>query len=79
MRHFKKNGLVILLEKDIGEPEEHFIERGLFVVSQKPKNIDEYNKVVRFSRIFRNVKYNNCEYCKKIMIELEEMMGMMYE
>jgi hypothetical protein len=76
---FKKNGYAIILDRDFGEPIEKFNERGNFVVSQKPKTEEEYEQVVKMSRIFRNVKWDHVEYNPKLMKILEDMMKNTYE
>ena len=66
MQSFEKDGYVILLEKDVEEPIEHHIERGYFVVSQKPKTKEEYDNAVLYSRIYINKSHKQCKYSEKI-------------
>jgi len=66
MSHFIKQGYIIELQKDIHEPIEHYQTRGLFVVSQKPKNINELKIDETYSRIYINKKYLKCEYSDDI-------------
>lgn len=75
MAVFKKGGYLIILERDISEPEELFLERGYFVAAQEPKNKQEYNKFVVYSRIFINNKYKKNIYNQEIMVELANMMA----
>lgn len=64
---FKKNGFICLVQRDPCEPYEQFIERGYFVVSQKPLTLENYNEAVKYSRVYINIKYNKCQYNKKMM------------
>ena len=73
MPTFEKDGYVILLKKDIGEPLEHLIERGYFVVSQKPKTKKEYEFAILYSRIYINKKYKKCEYNETVEKTIAEM------
>jgi hypothetical protein len=78
-RYFKKNGFIVKLTRDQGEPDEHFVERGEFVVSQKPGRSDEYQNAVRLSRIYRNNKHDKAVYSPNIMGQLEMMSTKMFE
>ncbi len=62
MQTFEKDGYVILLKKEKGEPFEHLIERGYFVASQKPKTRKEYEFATLYYRIYINKKYKECKY-----------------
>ena len=74
MSLFEKEGYVCYVEKDENEHNEHFYERGNFIVCQKPKTKDEMDKVVTYSRVFMNNKYLQCMYNEKIMYILSNMM-----
>ena len=63
-----------IVEKDENEPQEHFIERGNFIASQKPQNVQEYTKSVTYSYIYINNKYLKCQYNPSVMQELNQMM-----
>ena len=78
-RIFKKNGFTIKLSRDPGEPDEHFVDRGEFVVSQKPTSEDDYEDAVRLSRLYRNNKYDNAAYSSSIMKQLEVMIKNTFE
>jgi hypothetical protein len=78
-RYFKKNGAVVYVAQDEGEPEEQFSERGEFVVSQAPSNDNDYETAIRLSRIYRNHKYNRSEYSSTIMKQMELMRDRMFE
>jgi len=78
-RYFKKNGFVIKLIRDQGEADEHFVDRGEFVVSQQPKTIEEYELAERISRIYRNYKYDKAIYSKILMEQMELMASKMLE
>lgn len=76
---FKKNGYVCNVERDKNELDEHLNTRGLFIVSQKPKTLQEYNTLVLYSRCYINFKYNGCEYAHQLMEILKQMENNMYE
>jgi hypothetical protein len=73
MALFRKNKFICIVERDANEPQEHFIERGNFIVGQKPKNDAEYNKAITYSYVFINNKYLKCEYGADVMHELRLM------
>lgn len=68
---FKKDGVIIKLEKDSYESEECFAARGWFVVNQKPKTREEYNEAVKLSRIYVGVKFFNRVYSNSLMKKVE--------
>jgi len=76
---FAKKGFICILEKDIHEPIELFIERGNFIVSQQPKSKVEYDYYEIYSKIMINIKYNKCEYNDEIMNELCVMNKKIYD
>jgi hypothetical protein len=78
-RIFKKNGYTIKLDRDYGELDEQFTERGIFVISQFPKTTDDYDEAIKMSRIFRNNKYNHASYSTYLMKKLDEMKDNMFE
>lgn len=69
---FKKGGFVCQVEQDMGEAYEHYLERGYFVVSQRPQNDKEYGDAIKYSRIYMNVKIDRCKYNNAIMKKLAE-------
>jgi len=73
MSLFHKSGYVCRLERDQGEPLEHFTERGIFVVSQKPKTTEEYENAVLHSRLYSKMKHDGCQYGPKLLSITEEM------
>ena len=76
---FKKHGFICNVEKDKNELDDHFVDRGLFIVSQKPETVKEYNVSILYSRCYINVKYNKCEYTSQMMEVLSEMEKNMYQ
>ncbi len=76
---FKKHGFICNVERDKNELDDQFATRGLFIVSQKPETVKEYNKTILYSRCYINVKYNQCEYAPKMMEILGEMEKNMYQ
>lgn len=75
----EKDGYVIAIKKETGEPHEHVIERGYFVVSQQPETQEEYEEAVRFSRIYINKKYKQCKYDEEIENAVTEMSSRMFK
>lgn len=73
MTFFKKDDCICLVERNEGESMEHFIDRGNFIVAQKPQNDKEYELVLKYSYIYTNVKYLHCEYTDDIMTDLKKM------
>jgi hypothetical protein len=69
---FKKEGFAILVSQELGEPYEHFLERGYFVVSQKPNNITELEEAIKYSKIYMNKKMDRCEYSTEVTKRLAE-------
>jgi len=69
---FIKDNYICDIKKDAFEPLEIFIERGNFIATQKPKNIDEYNEAVKYSRIYANCKFKNCQYSDTVMKKLKK-------
>ena len=62
---FIKDGFYYIIKRDIGESIEQFLERGEYIASQKPKTKEELDKCINQSRVWRNIKFNNCSYTKK--------------
>ena len=77
-RIFAKNGYICYLDQDVYETLEQFIQRGNFIVSQKPLSIEEYQKALTYSRIMINVKYSGAKYNSNIMDILEQMLTNYY-
>jgi hypothetical protein len=59
---FIKDNYYCILEKNEYEPIEHFLERGNYIVSLKPTNLNDYNKAIIMSNIYINKKYLKCCY-----------------
>jgi hypothetical protein len=72
-RTFIKNGYYCILNRDKGESYEKFIERGYFIVSQKPTNSKDLDKYTTYSRINNNIIYNKCTYNNDIHLLITEM------
>lgn len=73
MNVFRKGTVICLVNQNEAENIDKFIDRGNFIVSQKPQNKQDYDKAVLYSNIYANVKYLKCEYSINIMKELEIM------
>ena len=73
---FVKNGYSIYLDKDPLESYDMFYKRGWFIVSQiNNDNISpqSYNKIISYSKIWINMKYNRCSYGSSIEKEIATM------
>lgn len=79
MSIFIKDGYICWLDKEQYEPMEHFMERGNFVVSLKPENINSYNDAANYSRVIINVKYNGAKYNDDVMNKLISMSSNQYK
>lgn len=70
---FLKDNFYCIINQDKFETFEQFIDRGYFIICQKPKNIADYEDIIKFSRIYINNKYLKCQYNETITIKLYEM------
>lgn len=67
VRIFHKNGYFLQLTKEENESIDTFIERGNYIVNMKPKNRDEIDKYIVYSKIWiNNKKYQN-EYDSELI------------
>lgn len=57
---FYKNGKSIILNKEIGESDEIFYNRGLFIINQP--NLNNLKDLNKLSKIWANMKYKGCKY-----------------
>ena len=64
---FMKDAYYYIMEKEDDESYEDFIERGIFIVSQKSKDVNEIEKINTYSKIWINYKKLGCIYTKEIM------------
>lgn len=68
---FYKNGKSIILYKDIGESDEVFYNRGLFIINQtKLNNLQDLEKM---SKVWANIKYKGCKYSNSITNQIRYM------
>ena len=72
--NFSKEGYICYVEQFKNEPFEHFMDRGYFIVSQKPQTRKEYDDVLRLSRLYINILVNGCKYDDEVMKKIEGMM-----
>ena len=68
---FSKNGLSIILNKDLGESDEIFFNRGLFIISQ-PK-LNNFQELVKLSKVWSNYKYKGCSYSYSLNKQIKDM------
>ena len=76
--NFKKGSYVCMVNRDKYEPYEWYIQRGHFVACQKPQTENEYNEVIRLSKIYTNIRFQQCKYDKELMEKISEMEQRMY-
>ncbi len=68
---FSNNGISVILNKDLGESDEIFFNRGQFIISQtRLNNLDELNKL---SKIWANSKFKGCKYSNSLSYQIKEM------
>lgn len=72
------NGMLYKVQRDPHEANEIYLERGNFIACQTPKNKNDYNNAVIFSRIYINVKYFKCCYNENITNTLNNMIKNIY-
>lgn len=65
-RTFINDGYFYILNRDIGESYERFIDRGEYIAQFKPINQTDLNKYINQSRIWSNMKYDKCVYSKEV-------------
>ncbi len=73
MSVFRCGNTICIVAKNEAENMDIYLDRGNFIVSQKPKNDSEYNKILLYSNIYINCKYLGCSYNKNIMDEMYNM------
>lgn len=71
MTEFSKNGLRFKIYQENREPSIIYDDRVLFIMNQNPINNKQLDEVVRYSKIFVNVKYLGCKYNDFIMKRLD--------
>lgn len=75
MTSFVKNGYMVTVERDLGEPLERFTTRGYFVAGIKPATKSDYNEAVLYSRIYANHLFLKTEYHPACMETLNELIA----
>lgn len=71
---FSKNGVSIMVDREDHESDEEYFNRGWFIVSQ---NLSKYKleEVVKLSKVWVNIHYNNCKYPKSLTKKVMRMWG----
>ena len=69
----EKNNCMVCLERPKGEAKEHYIKRLYFVASQNPKTKKDYDTAVKYSKLYINTHYLECEYNEDVMRKLKKM------
>jgi len=68
---FSKNGISIILNKNLGESDEIFFNRGLFIISQ-PK-LNNFQELIKLSKVWSNYKYKGCVYSYSLNKQITDM------
>lgn len=68
---FYKNGVSIILNKDLGESDEIFFNRGQFIISQTKLN--NFQELEKLSKIWANRKYKGCKYPNSLLHQINFM------
>ncbi len=68
---FSKNGISIILNKNLGESDEIFFNRGLFIISQ-PK-LNNFQELIKLSKVWSNHKYKDCVYSYSLNKQITDM------
>lgn len=71
---FRKGSTFCIINRNSGENRDMFIDRGNFIVSQKPNNDNEFNEAVVYSNMYANHKYLHCTYDTDVQNKLDGMM-----
>lgn len=75
MSIFIRNNYLYKVEREPAESVENFIDRGYFIVAQKPNTIKEYEDTVKMSKIMINVIVKGAQYDTDIMTKLSTMLN----
>jgi len=67
MSFIKFNGKMFKIDKQSTEPDEEFEFRKYWVLSCKPKTVEELNKAITSSYVARNIKFLKCSYEADLM------------
>lgn len=70
---FIKNNKFFIIERDMYESTEKFNERGYFISNMLPETKSDYDEAVRLSRIWVNMKFNNCKYDQKLCDKINKI------
>jgi hypothetical protein len=73
MSIFRKGSVICIVEKQDNENRDVFIDRGNFIVSQKPHNKKTYDEAVVYSKVYANEKYLHSEYDSDVKGRLDAM------
>ena len=67
---FEKSGMSYIIEKDQYESDDVFYKRAWFIVNKLPKTDADFKKQTSLSRIWANLKFNDCLYSDNIMKQI---------
>lgn len=72
------NGISLFLTKNQFESDDIFNHRSWFIIKQKPKNIEELNKIINYSIFWINMEFYNCKYNDSITNKILELKKNIY-
>lgn len=70
---FVKKGCFYKVNRDPNESYDMWVKRSWFVVSQYPEDDEEFKDVVKFSRIWINIRFFDMSYPSEIMDMIKKM------
>uniref|UniRef100_A0A6C0JC11 XRN2-binding (XTBD) domain-containing protein n=1 Tax=viral metagenome TaxID=1070528 RepID=A0A6C0JC11_9ZZZZ len=64
------NGYIYTLSKEPEESNDIFLKRLWYISKKNPKTVEELNKDINLSLIWRNTKFYDCTYNQEILDKL---------
>jgi len=69
------NGISYTIPKDIYEPYNIYFQRLWFIAKQEPGSEEQLKECIRYSLIWKNIKFLGCKYSDKIHNKIGEIEG----
>ena len=67
---FNYNGYSYFIERYENEPDIYYYKRCWIITKSNPKNIEEYDKIEKLSRLWVNTNFLGCKYEKNTMEQI---------
>jgi hypothetical protein len=74
-----KNGKYYVIDKDKYEISEKFLDRCWFIVNCMENTKLPYSEILQCSRIWSNIKFNNCSYDNMTMDKINTLENNIYK